>query len=441
MRTAFLLGGGLAVALALGFGGYRVLTLERGELDAASPWTLLAPTTPEGGPEEPHRELVQVELEVGEEVYFELCSRDRMPPHLWSGALEIAVWHPATRELALRVPVDDDLLAAARRSAAGSCVVFAHTSALAEGGLFAIEAVWPDRELPEALTRVPIRLRVLADRRLRAVDRWLVVLLMVGALLLVLGVARRRRARSTPRQSGGGLEPAEEADPEPRASVAASGSVGLDVARLLAGVTGFVAFGMLLGLLPFGGAVAGLVRGLLLAAAQIALALALSGHLGRSGAERLRAGLGLTSPSRAAWALWLSPAIGALLWLGGRGLLALVPSTGEAPIETLVAWPSGELAVSLAGVLVPVAEEVFFRGFVYGTVARRFGQAAAFVLTVVLFTAAHLPQVWGAWGGLAAIALTGLGLTALRAWTGSTLAPTLAHVTHNGAISILAALL
>jgi len=58
---------------------------------------------------------------------------------------------------------------------------------------------------------------------------------------------------------------------------------------------------------------------------------------------------------------------------------------------------------------------------------------------VVAFAGPHLPQAWGAWGGMAAIVVTGLGLTALRWATGSTAASALAHIAHNAAIPLFAA--
>jgi len=432
-----------------------------GELERGSDWSPLSetPAAEAGAPGEPHRELLRVRLDRGEEVVFELCTRDQLHPQRWAGAVDLVVWHPETRDLVLRASLDEELLTRATRGEEGACLVYAHAQELQVGGIFAIEAVWPDRELPEAVRRVPVRARVIAQRQMSPSDRWVVVLVMVGSLLLALGVTRwkggRRRKRKPrwdeidaedgdpsedglPRDDRGGGEASSLSDPQPTRS-GRRGAL-LDVARLVAGVALLLGGGLALGLVPIWGSVAGLGRGVLLAAVQIGIAVALvrgipSGDGGRQGA------LALVPPPRARWLLWLAPAFGVLLWLAGRLLLSVVPSTSEAPIETLVAWPSGQLAVSLAGVLVPIAEELFFRGFVYGTAERRFGRAAAFLITVVLFTLAHLPQVWGAWGGLAAIMATGIGLTALRLWSGSTTVPALAHVVHNGAISILAAVL
>ena len=85
---------------------------------------------------------------------------------------------------------------------------------------------------------------------------------------------------------------------------------------------------------------------------------------------------------------------------------------------------------SLLGMTVPLAEELFFRGFVYGTL-RTFGPVTAFVGAAVAFAAAHAQQTWGNWGALIAVTLTGLVMTTLRALSGSTLVPVTAHVLYN----------
>jgi membrane protease YdiL (CAAX protease family) len=107
-----------------------------------------------------------------------------------------------------------------------------------------------------------------------------------------------------------------------------------------------------------------------------------------------------------------------------------VPRTGEAPIETYIAWPSGALSFALVGMAAPLAEELFFRGFVFGAL-RRLGLLAAFLGSFGLFVLAHVQQVWGSWGALVSLILTAATLTALRALSGSTLVPALAHVLFN----------
>jgi len=289
------------------------------------------------------------------------------------------------------------------------------------------------RQLPAAAATVPVPAHVLAHRPLERADRWPVVAVLLGAVLAVLGAVRWRRPSALELEAASdGDAPAVRAEPE-----TARGTV----LRVTAGLVLLLAATTATGLLPLGGATMGFGRGLALALVQVVAAVLLvragrppQGIVGRPGRAPA---LGLVRPPRHPWSLALAPAVGIGLWIAGGVLLRVIPSTGEAPIESLVAWPSGTLAVGLAAVLVPVAEEVFFRGFVYGSLDRRFGTAVAFAVTVLLFAVAHVPQVWGAWGALASILLTGVALTGLRAWTGSTLVPVLAHLACNGVNVIL----
>ena len=110
--------------------------------------------------------------------------------------------------------------------------------------------------------------------------------------------------------------------------------------------------------------------------------------------------------------------------------MSVVPATGEAPIEAFISWPSGALAFAVLGMVVPLAEELFFRGFVFGAL-RPLGVGMASVGTVLLFAAVHAQQAWGNWGALLSVTVTGIILTALRAVTGSAIVPAVAHLLYN----------
>jgi membrane protease YdiL (CAAX protease family) len=69
---------------------------------------------------------------------------------------------------------------------------------------------------------------------------------------------------------------------------------------------------------------------------------------------------------------------------------------------------------------------------------RERSRVLAFVGAWLLFVLAHVPQTFGQWGAVVAIGVMGLGLTTMRAITGSTLVPALAHLTYNGLIAIQA---
>lgn len=134
------------------------------------------------------------------------------------------------------------------------------------------------------------------------------------------------------------------------------------------------------------------------------------------------------------------------LWLAAAGVLAVCPMSLLADvIEALAAMfgaAAGEAAASAepdflpaflqSGVLAPVCEELFFRGYLLG-VFSRYGRAGAAAATALLFAAAH-----GVTLSFPCQALFGLLLAALALRTGSVLAPLLAHMAYNTALLMIA---
>jgi membrane protease YdiL (CAAX protease family) len=420
---AFLVLGGLFL------GGMRVLGHEQGELERVSPPMTLEPTAEADGTLAPHRELVRAELREGEDVVFEVCAEDPLDPAVWAGKLELIVWHPADEEVVVRVPLDRERLAGLRRSSRGACILLAHGESIPIGGEYAIEAVWGAAgELPRAIRETPLVGRILGHSPLVPDDRWPVWFVLVGAIAIVVGLTRARLGGAKGKGDAAG------------ATGTPSGRGAL--ARTIGGLVALVAAIVVVGSVPLGGATIALGRGVLIALVEIGIAIALVGgagvtELAPAAAPDTRAGrLGLVAP-RMLFTLGVAPIAGIVLWVLGGIALRLVPATGEAPIETLVSWPSGSLALALVAVVVPVAEELFFRGFVFGQLERRFGGAVAFGATIALFALAHLPQDFGAWGALTSVLVAGAGFTAIRWLTGSTLASTLAHLAHNAIIVVL----
>lgn len=149
----------------------------------------------------------------------------------------------------------------------------------------------------------------------------------------------------------------------------------------------------------------------------------------------LRSTRSLTSTPKRRWLA--APLLGIALWLTGRVLTSLLPSSGTAPVELFVSVPSGTLAMGLVALAAPIAEELFFRGFVYNHLEKR---SATFALigTSVLFALVHLPQQWGAWGAFASVSLTGAVLTLLRFRGAPVALCALVHLSHNAAITLFA---
>lgn len=102
----------------------------------------------------------------------------------------------------------------------------------------------------------------------------------------------------------------------------------------------------------------------------------------------------------------------------------------------LIAALTGMFAVSLG----PLMEELFFRGFFYPVVARRFGMVVAIIATAIPFALIHGLQLEFAWGLVFIIFVVGLVLTIVRAKTGSVAASFVVHVAYNSTLVILGAL-
>lgn len=134
------------------------------------------------------------------------------------------------------------------------------------------------------------------------------------------------------------------------------------------------------------------------------------------------------------------PVLGLLVVLVAFVLQRLKIEPAPQPIFTMYLAESRGAVLAwmlfLVTVIGPVAEEVFFRGLLYGWLRFRVGIFRALFLSAFLFSALHADRV-------AFVPIMGLGL--LFGWvyerTGSLWAPTAIHVFHNGAMLYLASLI
>ncbi|HEX2678807.1 MAG TPA: CPBP family intramembrane glutamic endopeptidase, partial [Polyangiales bacterium] len=345
----------------------------------------------------------------------ELCARDGLPERLWRDQLDFAVLDLDAKQLMLRVPLDAAHLARAQRGSAGACLLLAQ-GPLPRDATYSIEAVWSQKAPSDAVMNVPVHAHVLAKPPLSALDRATFALFGVALLGLLLSAFFARRDPMSP------IPPTPE-----NASPAASPRFALW------GVP--VAFAILVACieLRFAGSTLTLLKGVLLLAVQAVLAFALSRRRG-DGVQGTLAAVAWTAPEHRSRALFAAVLAWPLLVLTAKLSLLLVPATGEAPIETFVSWPSGMLSAALLGGFLPMGEELFFRGYLYGALLR-FGRATAAAVSLAAFVALHAPQSWGEWGALVAVACAGATFTALRIATGSALVPALTHVAYNLALS------
>jgi len=396
------------VASGLVWGGTSIVALERRERDYRSPWQSLQPTVNGQGGAEPHQELGRVTPALGDRLSLEICFSQEIELNRWAGMVEIVLWQPETRQILLRAPLDEATLARAQPQSEGRCVVLARQGELDQAGPVAVEAVWTAHPQWNSPPELNVQAHLWSYAPSAPSQQWSVVLVLVGAVLLALLLGW---GRST-------VVPAPSRPPE--------------LAPLLAACLLLFATQFAVGYLPVPGSLGGLVRALALAATQMVLVVALA----KLAHRRDQSDLGLSQAPRPWWALWVAPLVGLVLWVGAQSALHWVPSTGESVVTTLVAWPSGALAVALAGVCVPVAEEVFFRGALFGGIERRWGATTALAISLTAFSVAHLPQTWGAWGGMTAIVIAGLGFSLLRLWTGSVAPSAVAHLAYNATVAL-----
>ncbi|MGD8862933.1 MAG: type II CAAX endopeptidase family protein [Myxococcales bacterium] len=397
LLSIVLVAGGLALSAR------RVLELERGELELETPTRSLAEWRERPGATRISVRLAQVELVAGDEVVFELCSDRPMEPARWQDSMELAVLAPGGAGKLLHVPLDAPHLAVAKRNGRGACLQLG-SGTIEAAGEHELHAVWPSGQAPQALMDAGLRARVLARPRRGPLDVLYVMAIALGAALF-LGLMWLSSPARSPGTAGA---------PGRRVDAAVGGLAFIALAATTQ--------------LPLYGSTMALVKGGVLVAVQVGLSLALV-RAGR------RQALALQAPRRPLAWLGVAVASAGVLWIVARVSLRLVPATGEAPIQTFVSWPSGMLSFAALGVILPVAEELFFRGYLYRATLP-LGRAAAFVITVALFIGLHAQQSWGNWGGLLAIGVTGVGLTALRALSGSVLVPAVAHLLYNFALSV-----
>ena len=136
---------------------------------------------------------------------------------------------------------------------------------------------------------------------------------------------------------------------------------------------------------------------------------------------------------------WRLLALGAVMLLGLSMLESFLPMPKETPFEKLFIRPRDAYLLAIIAVtLGPLVEELFFRGFFYPVIARRWGAGWGIFLTALPFAAMHMPQYGYAWGALLVIFIVGVVCGIVRAVTYSVGASFLVHVGYNGSQMLIA---
>ena len=125
----------------------------------------------------------------------------------------------------------------------------------------------------------------------------------------------------------------------------------------------------------------------------------------------------------------------AVVWLVAPDILL----ADLAPFREQIASPAAPLLFVAVAIGAPVSEELVFRGFLQSALApSRLGFWGAALVTTILWTALHAGY---SLVGLAEVALVGLYLALLLAWSGSLWLPLVVHATYNAILFALMAAL
>jgi len=129
-----------------------------------------------------------------------------------------------------------------------------------------------------------------------------------------------------------------------------------------------------------------------------------------------------------------------VLMLGFDLLGRFLPMPKNTPFDQFFDEPfDAYLTAVFAVTLGPLMEELFFRGFLYPVVARRWGAVSGVLLTALPFGLMHFYQYGNSWGAVLIVFMVGVVLTTVRAMTKSVAASFLAHVGYNATLMALVA--
>jgi hypothetical protein len=134
-------------------------------------------------------------------------------------------------------------------------------------------------------------------------------------------------------------------------------------------------------------------------------------------------------------------------------ILLLVEMTGMVIINNMIAYLRGEMFVNpqieamtggeplapymlvllllLIAVLAPIAEELFFRGMLYGWLRQQWGTGVAIIASAAIFAVLHFIPLL-----IPALFFIGLVLALLREWSNSTIPCIILHMLQNGIVVI-----
>ena len=132
---------------------------------------------------------------------------------------------------------------------------------------------------------------------------------------------------------------------------------------------------------------------------------------------------------------------GVLVSSGAHWITLAVPDTGPVNPLLAAAYMDKGLAIQLWWIVgtilvVPIGEEMVFRGALQPYLATRIGNGFAILLAALCFVAMHLSQLDGYWPAMVAIFSLGVAAGVARWRTGSLYGAILVHVAYNSTVMV-----
>lgn len=120
---------------------------------------------------------------------------------------------------------------------------------------------------------------------------------------------------------------------------------------------------------------------------------------------------------------------GALFVLVNVAVAQLIAEPKVHPIIQMVINAKGPadlvVPLAMAGVMAPVAEEIFYRGMVFNAIRKHYGLLLGALLAGAFFAIFHLRSTW------LEVGIVGVGLCFIYHWSGDLVAPMLTHSILN----------
>jgi membrane protease YdiL (CAAX protease family) len=136
--------------------------------------------------------------------------------------------------------------------------------------------------------------------------------------------------------------------------------------------------------------------------------------------------------------IWPYLVIGFVMQIALLGLERFLPLPKQTPFDALLRNPVNVLLIAVFAItLGPLMEELFFRGFFYPILARRFGMIAGIAVSAFGFGLVHAAQYGYSWASVLLITLVGVVLGTVRAVKDSVAAGFLVHAAYNSTIILM----